>query len=107
MNTSLPKMPSLNVGDSDRPRSRPRGVTGGVCGYYVDAAHVTPSPSAIETNHPRQTAHVEANPFYLRAANRNPGGKHAASKTDDNQREALAAFEAELLRMRYGFDVAF
>jgi hypothetical protein len=49
----------------------------------------------------------QTNAFHLRAWQRNPGGKHRSPPTDDNQREALADFEAEQLRMRYGFDVAF
>lgn len=50
------------------------------------------------------------NPFYERFAQRKyraMGGQHSAPRTDDNQREALADFEAELLRMRYATDVAF
>jgi hypothetical protein len=50
------------------------------------------------------------NPFYERFAQRkyrSMGGQHSVSKTDDNQREALADFEAEQLRLQYATDVAF
>ncbi|TWU17623.1 hypothetical protein Pla144_50930 [Bythopirellula polymerisocia] len=40
MSTSLPKIPSFNVGDSDRPRTRQRAVTVRVWPYYVGATHV-------------------------------------------------------------------
>ena len=110
MNTTLSKQPNLNVGDCSLPRTRPRAGTLCVGGYYVDATHVPRPVPANDASRPRSTAHVEANPWYERARQRlrqSKGGQHAAGKTDSNQREALADFEAELLRLRYGFDVAF
>ena len=51
---------STDVGGSRRPRVRPRGQAVCVGGYYVDAAHVTPTSVVTAGTRPRPTAHVEA-----------------------------------------------
>jgi hypothetical protein len=52
------------------------------------------------------------NPFYQSASDRQVArgqcsGQHSAPQAGSNNREALADFEAEMLRMRYAIDVAF
>jgi hypothetical protein len=63
----------------------------------------------MSTHQQSQQRTHEPNKFYRHFAERRyeAEGQQHAPRTDSNQRERLAEFEAQQLRLRYGFDVAF